>query len=138
MNDFKNVNSKLCIVDYFDKLTNTIDIDTEILIQKFYSSQEIKDKLNQLRCFYLNEIKRVELEYLKSEKMSKIKKVETNEFKLDGSFLFYIENVYLEKLFDCQNGILVAIDHWLNDDEILLFKYVKNWRVVRCEIALTS
>ena len=122
MNDFKNINSKLCIVDYFDKLTNTIDIDTEILIEKFYTSQEIKDKLNRLRCFYLNEIKRVELEYLNLEKS---KKVATYEFKLDGNFLFYIENVYLEKLFDCQNGILVAIDLWLNDDEILLIKYVE-------------
>ena len=139
MNDLHS-NPKLLIVDYFDKLTNTIDIDTEVLIEKFYSCQEIKDKLNRLRLLYLNEVKRAELEYLKqlmpssssistttsttnsNSKMNKNEEVETKEFKFRGNFLFYIEHVYLENFFNYKNGVLVALDFCLSDDEIVSVK----------------
>jgi hypothetical protein len=127
MNDI-NSNQKLCIVDYFDKLTNQIDIDTETLIEKFYSSQEIKDELNRLRLLYLNEVKRVELANLKQVQFSPTSLIthenrSSHKFEAIHGFLFYIEHFYLEKIFEqCKCGVLVELDIFLSNEEIILIK----------------
>ena len=126
MNDI-NSNQKLCIVDYFDKLTNQIDIDTETLIEKFHSSQEIKDELNRLRLLYLNELKRVELAKLKQVDHSAPSIIHENrsshKFEAAHEFLFYIEHFYLETIFEqCKSGVLVQLDIFLSNEEIILVK----------------
>ncbi len=128
MNDI-NSNQKLCIVDSFDKLTNQIDIDTETLIEKFYSSQEIKDELNRLRLLYLNELKRVELTKLKQVELSSAassiihENRSSHKFETVHEFLFYIEHFYLEKIFEqCKSGVLVELDIFLSNEEIILIK----------------
>lgn len=133
-----DLNPKLIITKYFDKIINDIDIDTETLIYNSSLKHDINDdhvsyqnELNEIRTLFIKEIRAIQQANLrnyetnKDEIDSKISKSNKNDIGtiLYVKFCFYLKKEIIRCYSDYNKlGILILIDLYYSDKQIEALK----------------
>jgi hypothetical protein len=126
---------RLQIVNYFDKLVNQLDVQTETLLNEQRLTSEEKERLNETRIKFVERIKQVEafdlsrLESLDLDELKSMSELEVQQ-ALFSQFCFFIHfngfnielDFYNQKLCSVYLGYLVVIDKFLSPSQLEIYK----------------
>ena len=121
--DFKTVNPRVLITNYFESLINEIDINAEVILLHSDLIEEERKELNQIREKFIRKIREIEEKNLNEydsnssniEKQVKLLRnddanieLRLHELLFQSEFCFILNSDKLPKLFEFKLGILIV------------------------------